>query len=68
MRRRIHEGELTERCTEALFAMQLLAADDYRADATLNRYCHEDAALYCTDVEPLEGRVQECLVRDMGCS
>lgn len=42
--------------------VQLEAADDFRTDASLNQYCHEDAALYCADAEPVEGRVQDCLV------
>lgn len=63
--RREHDAlnELSEDCGGHMFMIRLDAAIDYRTDASLNRYCHEDAAKYCTDVEPVEGRMQDCLVR-----
>ncbi len=61
--RREHDGELSEGCTEELFRVELEAAADYRTDAELNKYCQADAKQYCPDVEPGDGRVQDCLVR-----
>ena len=46
-----------------MFAVMLEAAKDYRTDASLNEWCHKDTALFCTDVEPVEGHIQDCLVR-----
>ena len=63
--RREHELELSDKCGAAVFMAQLEAANDFRTDASLNEYCHADAALYCGDVEPIEGRVQDCLVRGL---
>lgn len=63
--RREHDAlnELSGDCGLQMFKIRYEAALDYRTDASLNRYCHEDAAKYCTDVEPVEGLMQYCLVR-----
>lgn len=38
------------------------AANDYQTDAMLHELCQPDAESICKDVEPGEGRVQDCLV------
>jgi len=43
--------------------VELEAAADYRTDFELNKYCQADAKQHCPDVEPGDGRVQDCLVR-----
>ena len=53
---------MSEKCKEELFRVELEAADDYRTDFEMNKYCQEDAKHACPDVEPGEGRVQDCLV------
>ncbi len=40
----------------------LQGAKDFRVDADLHAACQADADLVCKDVEPGEGRVQDCLV------
>ena len=62
---RAHDHELSEKCGDEVFRVELLAAGDFRTDASLNQYCQEDAAQHCPDVEPGEGRVQDCLVRSL---
>ena len=54
---------MSEGCKEELFRVELEAASDYRTDFELNKYCQADAKEYCADVEPGDGRVQDCLVR-----
>ena len=46
-----------------MYTVMLEAAQDYRTDASLNEWCHKDAAKFCADVELGKGRIQECLVR-----
>ena len=53
---------MSEPCKEELFRVELEAAADYRTDFELNKYCQEDAKNFCPDVEPGDGRVQDCLV------
>ena len=43
------------------------AAKDYRTDADLHAACEPDAKQLCADVNPGEGRVQDCL-RDKAVS
>ena len=40
----------------------LQGAKDFRVDADLHAACQADAEQVCKDVEPGEGRVQDCLV------
>ena len=40
----------------------LQGAKDFRVDADLHAACQADADQVCKDVEPGEGRVQDCLV------
>ena len=60
---RERDDEVSEGCKEELFRVELEAAADYRTDAEMNKYCQADANKYCPDVEPGDGRVQDCLVR-----
>ena len=61
--RREHDEEVSDMCKDELFRVELEAADDMRTDAELNKYCQEDAKTFCAEVEPGDGRVQDCLVR-----
>ena len=54
---------MSDICKDELFRVELEAADDFRTDSELNKYCQEDAKLWCPDVEAGDGRVQDCLVR-----
>lgn len=47
--------------------MPVQAAKDYRTDADLHAACEPDAKQLCANVNPGEGRIQDCL-RDKAVS
>ena len=55
------KDKLTSTCAKEVLRTQLAAAKDYKLDAMLNELCTPDAEKLCSDVEPGEGRTQECL-------
>ena len=57
------EGKLGSACLAKVFEAQLEAAQEIAFDPILNETCSKDVERLCKDVEPGEGRIQECLVR-----
>ena len=56
------EGKLGTACMAKVFEAQLEAAQEIAFDPVLNETCSKDVERLCKDVEPGEGRIQECLV------
>lgn len=48
-------------CQAEVFYYQLMEVSDYRNDVILAEACRNDVEQYCSDVEPGEGRVHQCL-------
>ena len=54
---------MSKACADEIFKTQVEGAHDYRTDVKLHAACKLDAKQCCPNVEPEEGRVQDCLVR-----
>lgn len=52
---------------QGVCALPIQAAKDYRTDADLHAACEPDVKQLCADVNPGEGRIQDCL-RDKAVS
>ncbi|BDA41257.1 probable Golgi apparatus protein 1 [Coccomyxa sp. Obi] len=61
------KDSLSATCSAEIFNTQLEAAKDYRTDADLHAACEPDAKQLCANVNPGEGRIQDCL-RDKAVS
>ena len=48
-------------CRNALLRLMMSQADNYLLDAPLAAACHDDVVAHCSDVQPGQGRVHECL-------
>ncbi|OXR39617.1 hypothetical protein B7C42_08315 [Nocardia cerradoensis] len=57
------KDSLSATCSAEIFNTQLEAAKDYRTDADLHAACEPDAKQLCANVNPGEGRIQDCLPR-----
>ena len=55
------KDKLSDVCQHEVLRTQLAAAKDFKLDAMMNELCSADAEKLCNDVNPGEGRVQECL-------
>ncbi|KAK9838535.1 hypothetical protein WJX81_005974 [Elliptochloris bilobata] len=55
------KDQVSQPCKDQVFETQVEAAKDYRVDADLHAACEADAKKLCADVNPGEGRVQDCL-------
>ena len=48
-------------CRNALLRLMMSQADNYLLDAPLSAACHDDVVQHCSDIQPGQGRVHECL-------
>ncbi|KAI3428234.1 hypothetical protein D9Q98_006614 [Chlorella vulgaris] len=60
--------KLSPKCREREVQLSILQAGDVRLQPALVAVCSEEMNLFCGDVEPGKGRMQQCLTQSMGRS